>query len=122
MKSKMQPSVSFEPDRGGQDDDFMGVAPIRISPSSRLLRQIADALAVPQSTLYSDSKTDAGAGNTIVTRLSPEVDAGCGTDLDRECADLLHAYSQIRDATTRIGLLSLVKAAADRDEVAPTRR
>lgn len=124
MKSKMQPPVTFEPDALRHDDAFAGLAPIKISVSGRLLRQIADALQVPQSVLYSAAGTDTSTIETITALHNPDTDAGCDPNIDRnlECVTLLQAFTQIRDAKTRSGLLSLVQAAADREEADPAFR
>ncbi|MGU3665574.1 hypothetical protein ACLBX9_15445 [Methylobacterium sp. A49B] len=71
----------------------------------RLLRRVADALQVPESSLY----------DTVRGPLPPE-DGSSATDEDRErqCAALLRAYRRIQDPAERRRLLELVQATAER--------
>jgi len=113
MRSKMQPPIISEPDTDPKGEDVPGPASTRISASGRLLRRIAEALQVPPSVLYSPSNAVSPIGRA---------DGDDLPDLDCDCVALLHAYTLIRDPGTRRGLLTLVQAAADREDAAPPHR
>jgi hypothetical protein len=71
----------------------------------RLLRRVADALQVPEASLYA----------TVRGPLASD-DGSSGDDRDREsqCAALLLAYRRIQDPAVRRRLLELVQATAKR--------
>lgn len=71
----------------------------------RLLRRVADALQVPEASLYD-----------AVARSSPTKTGSDapGDDLASQCAALERAFRRIRDPEERRRLLALVQAAAER--------
>ena len=70
----------------------------------RLLRRVAEALQVPEASLYG------AAGSPSATGGGPAV---LEDDLEGQCTALLHAYRNIRDPEARRRLLALVQAASE---------
>jgi|SRR4051794_8786087 hypothetical protein len=106
MGSKTPPSTTPSQDAPCEDDASGRSVPPDGSAAARTLRRVAAALQVPPSTLYSPLNAVSptrGFGN----------DQG-PTDLDRECAALLHAYRRIPDPEKRQRLLAIMQETAER--------
>jgi hypothetical protein len=95
-----------EHDGDGRGSDLASIgcaAAAERSRKTRLLTRIADALAVPQATLH----------ETAAAPVRFEADAARReSDLDEECAALVHAYRGIQDREMRLRILSLVQEAS----------
>ena len=70
----------------------------------RLLRRVAEALQVPEASLYGTvtSPSETGVGRAVLE-----------VDLAGQCSALLDAYRNIRDPEERRRLLALVEAASE---------
>ena len=110
MRSKMRPPIASQLESRQQSGIARGSSTAKAVASNRLLRRIADALQVPQSTLYN-------LPNAVEPVHGPDGDDRHSRNpaLDLECLALLQAFGQIRDPKTRGGLLAQVQAAAEQD-------